>query len=113
MNIKSFTNQAKAVSDPTRIRMLKLLEKGELCVCKIMEVLGLNQSTASKHLGILKTAGFVESRKEGTWAYYRLSEKIHNYNKDYLKFIALHLNDDETIREDKKLLAAKAKKKCK
>jgi DNA-binding transcriptional ArsR family regulator len=113
MNIESFTNQAKALSDPTRIRMLKLLENGELCVCKIMEVLGLNQSTASKHLGILKTSGLVESRKEGTWSYYRLAEESRDYNKDYLKFIASYLNNDETIRKDKKLLSAKARKKCK
>ena len=109
----SFVLQLKAISDPTRVRMLKLLEGGELCVCEIMEVLNLVQSTASKHLNILKIAGLVESHKNGTWSYYRLSEKSREYNKDFLKFIALHLNDDEVITEDKKLLRTKKKNTCK
>ena len=108
-----FIIQAKAISDPTRIRMLKLLEGGELCVCQIMEVLGLVQSTASKHLNILKMSGLVESRKGGTWSYYRLSEKLRDHNKDFLKFIALHLNEDETINKDKKCLSKKKKNTCK
>jgi DNA-binding transcriptional ArsR family regulator len=109
----SFILQAKAISDPTRIRMLKLLEGGELCVCEIMEVLDLLQSTASKHLNILKIAGLVESRKGGTWSYYRLAEKYCEDNKNFLKFVASHLNDDETITKDKKFLKTKKKKSCK
>lgn len=92
--------------------MLKLLEGGELCVCEIMEVLDLVQSTASKHLNILKMAGLVESRKNGTWSYYRLSEKSREHNKDFLKFIALHLNEDEVITKDKNFLNTKKKKTC-
>ncbi len=109
--MESFVLQSKAISDPTRVRMLKLLERGELCVCQIMEVLGLVQSTASKHLNILKMAGLVESRKGGTWSYYRLSERVRDHNKDFLKFIDLHLNDDDTIKKDKKRLSSK--KPCK
>ncbi len=93
--------------------MLKLLERGELCVCEIMEVLDLGQSTASKHLNILKRAGLVESRKGGTWSYYRLSDKSRNHNKDFLKFVALHLNEDDTITKDKKCLNTKKKMTCK
>ncbi|HET6515634.1 MAG TPA: metalloregulator ArsR/SmtB family transcription factor [Thermodesulfovibrionales bacterium] len=111
--MEPFILQSKAISDPTRVRMLKLLERGELCVCEIMEVLDLVQSTASKHLNILKMAGLVESRKNGTWSYYHLSEKSREHNKDFLKFIALHLNDDEVITQDRKLLNTKKKKTCK
>ena len=111
--MEPFILQAKAISDPTRIRMLKLLEGGKLCVCEIMEVLDLVQSTASKHLNILKMAGLVESRKNGTWSYYRLAEKVRDRNKDFLTFIALHLNDDEIIIKDKKFLNTKKKKTCK
>ncbi len=110
--MKSFIVLSKAISDPTRVRMLKLLEGGELCVCEIMEVLGLVQSTASKHLNILKMAGLVESHKGGTWSYYRLAEKPPGSNKDFLKFLALHLNDDEVINKDKKFLNTKRKKIC-
>jgi DNA-binding transcriptional ArsR family regulator len=105
--MESFILQSKAISDPTRVRILKLLESGELCVCEIMEVLGLAQSTASKHLNILRMAGHVESRKGGTWSYYRLSERARDHNKDFLKFIASHLNDDDTIKKDKKFLSSK------
>jgi DNA-binding transcriptional ArsR family regulator len=111
--LESFILQARAISDPTRIRILKLLEGGELCVCEIMEVLDLVQSTASKHLNILKIAGLVESRKGGTWSYYRLAEKYREHNKDFLRFIASHLNDDEIITRDKKFLNTKKKKSCK
>jgi ArsR family transcriptional regulator len=111
--METFILQAKAISDPTRIRMLKLLEGGELCVCDIMEVLGLVQSTASKHLNILKMVGLVESRKGGTWSYYRLAEKYREHNKNFLKFVASHLNNDEIITKDRKFLKTKKKNPCK
>ncbi len=111
--MESFILLSKAISDPTRVRVLKLLEGGELCVCEIMAVLGLVQSTASKHLNILKMAGLVESRKGGTWSYYRLAEKSREHNRDFLKFISRHLNEDEVITEDKKFLNSKGKNICK
>ena len=111
--MESFILLSKAISDPTRVRMLKLLERGELCVCEIMEVLGLVQSTASKHLNILKIAGLVESRKGGTWSYYRLAERSREHNKDFLKFMALHLNDDDVITKDKRFLKTKKRNCCK
>ena len=55
----------KAAGDPTRTRILKLLESGGLCVCQVQAVLGLAPSTVSKHLSILKTAGLVEDRRDG------------------------------------------------
>jgi DNA-binding transcriptional ArsR family regulator len=107
-----FIRQAKAISDPTRVRMLKLLEEGELCVCEIMEVLELAQSTASKHLGILKTAGLVESRKEGTWSYYRLAEKIRAHGGDFQRLLRTNLDDDELVLIDRKYLARKKRSVC-
>ncbi|MDA8100974.1 MAG: metalloregulator ArsR/SmtB family transcription factor [Nitrospiraceae bacterium] len=107
-----FTQQAKAIADRTRIRMLKLLENGELCVCEIISVLKLGQSTASKHLGILKRAGLVESRKNGTWAYYRLPEGADSRCRGYLEFLAANLSDDEQIAGDRKILGQVKKKGC-
>ena len=112
INLDLFILQAKAIADPTRIRMLKLLEGGELCVCEIMEVLGLVQSTASKHLNILKTARLVESRKSGTWAYYRLTEEGRGTGGDFLRFVSLHLNDDEVVVNDRRLFKVKKKNPC-
>ncbi len=113
MNMEEFTSQAKAIADPTRTRMLKLLENGELCVCHIMEILGLVQSTASKHLGVLKAAGLVESRKNGTWSYFRLSAKKRGYNKAYLQFFASNLDNDEVIKKDRKRLKKIVSESCK
>ena len=110
--METFILQAKAISDPTRARMLKLLEEGELCVCHIMEILELGQSTASKHLGILKAAGLVESRKEGTWAYYRVAERVKGNNMDFLQFVTAHLDDADVVRIDRKLLGKKKLSAC-
>jgi len=63
----------KALSDENRVRILCSLKGRELCVCQLIELLGLAPSTVSKHLSILRAARLVESRKEGRWTYYRLA----------------------------------------
>ena len=93
----------KAISDESRVRILKLLENGELCVCQIMTVIGLGQSTISKHLSILKTAGLVDDRKDGLWVYYHLcGDKINEYNQVFIKHIGEWLRDDKKIASDRK-----------
>ena len=62
----------KTLTDPTRMRLLFLLEREELAVQELMQVLDMAQSTVSRHLGILREAGLLEDRREGTWVYYRL-----------------------------------------
>lgn len=62
----------KAISDPTRLKILYLLQDGELCVCEIINVLEKPQSTISHHLNVLKNARFIEGRKEGVWIHYKL-----------------------------------------
>jgi DNA-binding transcriptional ArsR family regulator len=62
----------KAASDETRLRILKLLTKGELCVCHITAGLKLAPSTVSKHLSILEAAGLIETRKLGRWVHCKL-----------------------------------------
>jgi ArsR family transcriptional regulator, arsenate/arsenite/antimonite-responsive transcriptional repressor len=63
----------KALSDETRIRLLAALEKGELCVCQLIELVALAPSTVSKHLSILRAARLIEARKQGRWMHYRLA----------------------------------------
>ena len=65
----------KALADQTRLRMLHLLKERELCVCEIGEVLGIQQSNASRHLDKLRNAGLVCSEKRAQWVYYRLNEE--------------------------------------
>lgn len=64
---------AAALGDKNRLRIVNSLLPGELCVCQILELLGIAPSTASQHLTVLRGAGLVESRKQGRWMYYRLA----------------------------------------
>jgi ArsR family transcriptional regulator len=69
-----------ALSDPTRLRILSLLERGERCVCELTDALDAAQSRLSFHLKMLKEAGLVIDRKEGRWVYYRLDpEALEEY----------------------------------
>ena len=73
--MKEFLAVAKAVADENRARILLFLREDELCVCQVIEMLGLAPSTVSNHLNILQRAGLVEGRKDGRWMYYRLTRK--------------------------------------
>lgn len=72
--MKEFIKVMKALRDPNRVKIVKMLQHGELCVCEIQELLGTSQPTASKHLKILEAAGILNSRKDGLWVYYRLAD---------------------------------------
>lgn len=71
--MKQVLDIARALSDESRLRALVAISRGELCLCQLIELLGLAPSTVSKHLTILQQARLVERRKEGRWAYYRLA----------------------------------------
>jgi len=64
----------KALSDETRLKILKLLEQGELCVCDIVAALDMIQPNISFHLGVLKEAGFIKDRRQGKWILYRIDD---------------------------------------
>lgn len=64
----------KAVADATRLRILKLLAGGELCICEMMLALKKPQSSISHNLSILEDAGLVKERKQGKWCFYRISD---------------------------------------
>ena len=66
------------LSDPNRVKILKMLQLKQLCVCEIQSALRLTQSTASKHLKILEIAGLIASSKSGLWVNYRLSDGARN-----------------------------------
>ena len=72
MGLWDFMAIAKALADENRVRMLLSLRKQELCLCQIVELIGLAPSTVSKHMSILRQARLVQGRKEGRWQYYRL-----------------------------------------
>jgi ArsR family transcriptional regulator len=72
IDVRPFSRVFRALSDETRVRMVALLSHGELCVCHIETALAMAQPNVSRHLGILKNAGIVDTRREGSWVYYRL-----------------------------------------
>jgi ArsR family transcriptional regulator, arsenate/arsenite/antimonite-responsive transcriptional repressor len=90
----------KAAADPTRMRILMSLSAGELCVCQMVELLGLAPSTVSKHVSILKQARLVESRKEGRWIFCRLARHDAAPARDMFELLAKWLSSDSQIRED-------------
>lgn len=90
----------KAVSDPGRVKILKMLEKRTMCVCEIHTALGVAQSTASKHLKLLEDAGLVSSRKDGLWVNYFLCDGSHSpYAANFLGNLRHWVNDDPEIVE--------------
>lgn len=91
-----------AISDLNRIRILCALScGGELCVCQIHELLGLAPSTTSKHLSLLANAGLVEMRKQGRWAYYRLSQEPPPHEaRELLTWLCREANQSPVIAED-------------
>jgi ArsR family transcriptional regulator len=73
--MQDLVNFAKALADPTRLRILALLEKDELCVCEIADALVIPQSSLSTHLQALRHGKLVRATKRGTWAYYAIEDE--------------------------------------
>jgi DNA-binding transcriptional ArsR family regulator len=96
----------KALADSNRIRILAMLQAGELCVCQIVEVLGLAPSTVSTHLSVLEHARLVEGRKSGRWVYYRLPDAPGDPNvRECLQWISHSLVDDGVVASDREKVA--------
>jgi ArsR family transcriptional regulator, arsenate/arsenite/antimonite-responsive transcriptional repressor len=84
----------KALADPTRLRLIKLLNDEEVCVCDCVETLKTNQSKISRHLAYLKRAGLVTARRDGKWSHYRLIEpsdpSAAKIVRDVREWLAIH-----------------------
>jgi ArsR family transcriptional regulator, arsenate/arsenite/antimonite-responsive transcriptional repressor len=72
--MKDFIKVMKALSDPNRVKMVKMLQHRTMCVCEMREALHISQPSVSKHLKVLEDAGLVEFNKDGLWMNYRLSD---------------------------------------
>jgi len=104
--MKEFMSVAKALADENRVRTLLFLRGGELCVCQIIEMLGLAPSTVSKHMAVLHQAGLVESRKEGRWIYYCLAERgASPCVREAIRWVEKCLAADPQVLQDAKRLA--------
>lgn len=105
--MNDFVAVTRALSDPHRVRALMALRNGELCVCQIIELLGLAPSTISKHMSILRQAGLVDSRKDRRWVYYHLAEDIPRVQgvREVINLSISLLERDEQILADIEKLA--------
>jgi ArsR family transcriptional regulator len=102
----------RAFSDRTRLRILHMLRDGELCVCHIVDVLGVPQPKASRHLAYLRKAGLVLARKEGLWSYYRMSPARNTFHTKLLDCLECCFQDVPELAKDAKQVASLRKRCC-
>jgi ArsR family transcriptional regulator len=109
--MKKIAHLFKALSDETRLRILSLLGAGELCVCDLMEILALPQSTVSRHLAYLRNADLVEDRRQGVWMYYRLAGEESTLHHDLLALLQVRLANIPQAAADQAALRSHLAKK--
>lgn len=102
--MQDLMNIFKALSEETRLRILKLLENGELCVCDIVAALDMVQPKVSFHLNVLKEAGFLKDRKQGRWTRYRIDDS--DFFRRFLLMSVLERIPKEALTEDRERLNA-------
>jgi ArsR family transcriptional regulator, arsenate/arsenite/antimonite-responsive transcriptional repressor len=90
---------ARALADPTRVRIVAALRKGELCVCELVDALDISQSSLSSHLQICRQTGVVTTRKESRWIYYSLSTRYGPLIESIFSEL-LTLGSNEQLRRD-------------
>jgi len=96
----------KALGDRNRLRILKMLEVKPMCVCEITAILRIAQSSVSRHLGILRDAGFLTDDKDGLWVNYSLSPGKDEVIAALLQGLRRWGKDDARFREDREKAAA-------
>jgi len=95
----------KALTDETRLRILKVLLEKECCVCEIMQALDISQSRASRNLGILEDAGFLKARRDGMWIVYSMDWQTANrYAASLAKLLRDSPISNEVLAQDRERL---------
>lgn len=89
-----------ALSDRTRLRLLNLMEGGEVCVCHFVEILGQSQPKISRHLAYLRRAGIVAARREGKWMHYKIVAPKDAGTARILRESLEILRQEKQIRKD-------------
>ncbi|HMK55027.1 MAG TPA: metalloregulator ArsR/SmtB family transcription factor [Dissulfurispiraceae bacterium] len=100
--MKDVIDVFKSLTDETRLRILKLLETGELCVCEIVAAVNIVQPKISFHLRTLKRAGLVKDTKHGKWTHYRLDDS--DIFKRFLLISVLERIESDKILKDRSRL---------
>jgi len=113
LDVRPASRLFKALGDETRLRIVALLSHGELCVCHLESALGLTQSNTSRQLSILRAAGVVEARREGSWVYYRLADPPDAFCKAQLEALVGSFSKREVLRQDvERLLKTRGPTSC-
>jgi len=100
-----FLTITKALAEENRLRILLALEREELCVCQLIELLELAPSTVSRHMSILRQARLVNGRKDGRWMYYRIAGDGSSAEvREAIAWVKKSLTDNERICKDLKRL---------
>jgi ArsR family transcriptional regulator len=101
--LSSLVTLLKVLGDSSRLRILKLLQQKELCVSEISAILGLANSTVSRHLWLLRMAGIIRASREGKWVSFRLNSSISNRSIRAIVSTALeHIESDEAVLRDRR-----------
>ncbi len=103
-SIRDKARVLKALGDETRLRIIGLLTHGELCVCDIMTVLNIPQSTVSRHLAYLKNTGWIDGRRKGVWIYYTLLEDGAEPKQSILETLVTSFGNDAMAQRDQSAL---------
>lgn len=107
--MRELVNVMKALSDPGRVKVLKMLEAREMCACEIIGLLGLAQPTVSRHLKVLVDAGLIRGHKVGSWVHYRLAshpDAASPYVRAMLAALPAWLEDDPEIKAMRQALGS-------
>jgi len=112
---KNIFKAFKALGEPTRLRIIKILSIQSMCVCELSEVLDMLQPRVSQHLKILKEAELVNESKEGYWVYYSLNkDRLHRLWNQFLPFLDADLNSlDGYEQELQRLLGLECNERVK
>ena len=90
----------RALADPTRLRLLNLIGEREICVCYLVEILGISQPKISRHLAYLRRAGIALTRRQGRWIHYRLVVPKDDIAASILKETLTHLRERRDLQQD-------------
>jgi len=98
--MRSFIKVMKALSDPNRVKIIKMLQHKIMCVCEIQEALQISQPSVSKHLRILEEAGLVDFKKDGLWVNYHLTDGMKSpYASSIMGNLRHWLEDELEVKE--------------
>jgi ArsR family transcriptional regulator len=105
LDVRPTAGLLKALADDTRLRIVALLARGELCVCHIAAALDIGQPNASQHLTVLRNAGVVASRRKGSWIHYRMSDGQDAARARILRAVLAGIDEAGEAEEDARRLA--------